>query len=111
MRQDVTLLVYAVEKDERALAKLLIRSGAHVNLTDKKGRTPLVMALMKQNVDMVTILVASGANTDLKDEQSSTELSKAMANSDIAAALGMRAVVRSQPPQGASRRLTKQSSA
>ncbi|KAK0391494.1 hypothetical protein NLU13_0995 [Sarocladium strictum] len=109
MRQDVTLLMHAVEKDETALAKLLIKSGADVNLADKKGRTPLLVALTKQNLDMVTLLVAKGARADLKDQQPTAELSKALSNSDIAAALGM-SVARDTSQQQGTRKLLKQTS-
>jgi ankyrin repeat protein len=107
MRQDVTLLVYAVDKDETALAKLLIRHGADINMADKKGRTPVVMAILRQNVDMLTLLVANGASADLKDQQPSAELSKGLANAEIAAVLGMTLAPR---PSQVPRRLTKTSS-
>lgn len=104
-RQDVTLLVYAVDKDEMKLAKLLIKNGADPDLADKKGRTPLVMALVKQNVEMVKLLVTHGANTDVKDTTPPVELSKAFANPEIVAAMGI-----TPPPATAAarpRRLSK----
>lgn len=61
MKDDMTLLVHAIAKDETKLAHLLLKFGAPVNQADGKGRTPLAQAVTKRNVEIAEKLLLRGA--------------------------------------------------
>ncbi|KAH8894183.1 ankyrin [Thozetella sp. PMI_491] len=62
----------------------LLASGANVNLSNKKGQTPLHFSLpgagsgrygnMKQDMQLVEVLLAAGANLEAEDDQGQTPL-------------------------------------
>ena len=63
-----------VEKNNLAVAKVLIAAGADINVTDEGGRTPLHGAVERDWNAFVEFLVGSGADTDIKDKQGKTAL-------------------------------------
>lgn len=64
---ETTPLIYAIETNNGssvtfAAAKLLINHGADVNLTDKRGYSPLFLAAKEGNERLVQLLLEKGAN-------------------------------------------------
>ena len=55
------------DRDFAELGKLLLRSGADVNLRDPDGRTPLHIAIIGKNRPMVAFLLANGADPNARD--------------------------------------------
>lgn len=78
----ITPLLYFVEnyrfykrpQDRFDLVKLLIASGANVNVRDTEGRTPLFLTATATDAEMARILLAAGANPNLANASRSTPL-------------------------------------
>jgi ankyrin repeat protein len=58
------------------VADLLVNAGAHINLLDSTGSTPLFGALENDHPDVAQILVDAGAKLDLQNNDGSTALMK-----------------------------------
>lgn len=67
---------------------LLLRSGAHVNARDRKGRTALMYAARPHFVDAVKLLLHHGANVNARDTEGRTALGWSLSyNSSLRAML------------------------
>jgi ankyrin repeat protein len=69
-----TLLQQAVLYDKPDVVKLLIDSGADINLFDDRDSTPLIMAILENKNDLANILIDRGANLNMKDIYGRTPL-------------------------------------
>jgi ankyrin repeat protein len=70
-------LLAAAENGHLRALQLLLRSGAKVNRTNKKGRTALLAAAERGDTPMVEVLIMAGAKTgifEFDDEQKTTPL-------------------------------------
>ncbi|KAK1793474.1 hypothetical protein P4O66_011855, partial [Electrophorus voltai] len=56
-----------------AVASLLIRAGADVNVRDKDGKTPLMAAVLNNHEELVELLLDNGADHHVKNERHSKE--------------------------------------
>lgn len=58
------------------ISKMLLDSGANINIKDGNGNTPLHYASMMKNISMVHFLLSCGASPDLKNhmDQTATDL-------------------------------------
>lgn len=65
---------HAAEGGSKAIAELLIASGADVNAKDKYGCTALHFAASMNKCDVLRFLVASGADVEARDEDGHTAL-------------------------------------
>lgn len=63
-----TALMYAVERGDAELVRLLARAGAEVNAANEQGLTPLMFAAMLDAPEMVRVLIAAGADGAARDE-------------------------------------------
>ena len=59
------------------LAKLLIENGAHVNVQNKDGETPLYNACFFEDLEMVQLLIGQGANLGVTTRKGATPLHEA----------------------------------
>lgn len=57
-----------------AIAKVLIASGAEINIRDNSGRTPLVLAAYSGYPEVAQLLLANKAGVKVKDDAGSTAL-------------------------------------
>ncbi len=64
-----TPLMAAVYRNNNDIAKMLLDSGADVNITDAKGTTALHYAIKFKNADLIKVLVNNGADINLKDNK------------------------------------------
>ncbi|MCI0447271.1 ankyrin repeat domain-containing protein, partial [bacterium] len=71
----VTALFYAVQRDHKDIAELLIRSGADVNHRSTKGGYTALMAVSGQNnVENLQLLLEHGADINVKDHEGRSAL-------------------------------------
>jgi ankyrin repeat protein len=68
---------YAVIKDNREVAELLLAHGAAVEAADRSGATALHLAATRGYRDMVALLVAHGANVNARDNPGAAPLDEA----------------------------------
>ncbi|MBT3584377.1 MAG: ankyrin repeat domain-containing protein [Halobacteriovoraceae bacterium] len=61
-----TPLIIAAGKGDKAMAELLLDSGAEVDADDKKKRTPLMWAAWKGHPEIVEILIENDADLNAK---------------------------------------------
>jgi len=54
--QGLTPLHFAIIRERREIAELLLDAGAHPGAPDRHGRTPLDWARLKRNEDLVLLL-------------------------------------------------------
>jgi hypothetical protein len=81
----VPLLNIAARTGNREVLKLLIKSGADVNLTaDDRGSSALIDSTIGRYFDIVTDLIESGTNVDLKSKDGQTALVIAVGADDEA---------------------------
>ena len=66
-----TKLHLAAKKDQKGIAKILIRAGADVNAKCNKLETPLHKAAKSNNLELVQILLQRGANVNLMSKEGS----------------------------------------
>ena len=59
-----TALHWAVERDDQAIADLLIRAGARVSARTREGVTPLQLAAINGSAAMLTRLIKAGADAN-----------------------------------------------
>jgi ankyrin repeat protein len=74
------------KEDRIGAAKLLLRSGANINVKDNFGRTPLLQSAMIGNIEMTEFLLKAGADSNsLTDSgESSLHIAAACGHSNIA---------------------------
>jgi ankyrin repeat protein len=63
--QEKTPLWYAADKGNLMILKLLIESGAQINLGGFKGQTPLWASCRHGHIEIVKLLISSGADKDM----------------------------------------------
>ena len=80
---DYTPLHWAVSGDNIELAKLLIASGADVNVKRWDGFTPLHRAVSRDNMEVTKLLIGSGADVNAKDSDDDTPLHEAVGRDNI----------------------------
>eukprot|EP00977_Amphora_coffeiformis_P000226 scaffold75_cov165-Amphora_coffeaeformis.AAC.2 len=61
---DKTALHFAAYNDHVYMAQALICAGAHLDVKDSRGRTPLVTACERRNKNVLEILLENGADTE-----------------------------------------------
>ena len=70
-----TPLTYAIEMKRKAIAKLLIKNGANIDLARKSdGATPLILAAEMGDYQLVNTLIGVGASMEAYDREKSTAL-------------------------------------
>jgi len=79
-------LIWAVNFDNLAMARMLLDHGAHVDLRDGFGNTALHWAAQRGNIAMMKLLIADKATIDLQNRQGETPLIQAVSNNKIEAA-------------------------
>ena len=94
IKRSRTPLHYATLKEQEAVVKLLLESGADKEAKDQWGRTPLHFAASKGQEALVRLLIEKGADKEAKDKKAPTPL-------HIAAYNGHKAVGRLLIEQGA----------
>ncbi|KAB5562441.1 hypothetical protein PHYPO_G00017800 [Pangasianodon hypophthalmus] len=79
------LMRVAAVSGNSAVASLLIRAGADVNVRDKDGKTPLMVAVLNNHEQLVKLLLDSGADRHVKNEFGSgaAEMAKAFGKQNI----------------------------
>ena len=75
-RQGRSLFHIAAASGNLEIIRLLIRSGADVNVRVRSGKTPLHAAAAKNNLEICKLLVAAGADANAKDNSGQTALVK-----------------------------------
>ena len=82
----ISLLSIAASKGNAAMADLLLKSGANINLTDKNGNTALMEAAKNGYGNVVKLLMSAGAKADAKNNDGMTAIALAEKNNkkDIA---------------------------
>ena len=63
-------IVTAAVGGNRAVAQLLLRSGASIDAKDKDGKTALMIAVVNGHQDLVELLLEKGADLTVKNEVS-----------------------------------------
>jgi hypothetical protein len=66
---NLTLLAYAVSKNNRRMVKFLLNAGAGPNITDDQQNTPLMYAAKLGQLPMVKLLLRNGAWLNHKNEK------------------------------------------
>ena len=84
-----TPLHMAVREGHKALARVLVKTGADKDAKDKLGDTPLHMAAMHGHEALGMALVAAGADKDAKNEAGETPLHLAVEKGLKALALAL----------------------
>jgi len=62
-----TLLHIACQNGSKTMVKICLRNGSHMNLQNKKGRTPLHHCILYGFQELAQYLVSKGANDALAD--------------------------------------------
>ena len=55
-----------------AIAELLVKSGADINIKDSDGNTPLLLSAINSNYGAMKILLKAGAKTNIKNKENKT---------------------------------------
>ncbi|OXU29408.1 hypothetical protein TSAR_002204 [Trichomalopsis sarcophagae] len=72
---DYMLLRYALWREQKEIAKLLIEKGCRINKTTKSSsNTPLHIAVKQKDVEIVTILLNKGASVESRNHNGETPL-------------------------------------
>ena len=69
-----TALIYASQKGYLDICKLLIDSGADVNIQDKHGSSPLMFTIISSKKDICELLIANGAGVNIQNCHGDTAL-------------------------------------
>jgi len=69
-----TALTWAAERVDKAMVRLLLDKGAHIEAQDDVGCTPLIRAAYKGHTDIAALLLQSGASLEAKNRQKRTAL-------------------------------------
>lgn len=72
-----TALTIAADKGHYKFCELLINRGAHIDVRNKKGNTPMWLAANGGHFDIVQLLVHAGADVDAADNRKVTPLMSA----------------------------------
>ncbi|KAM3925925.1 ankyrin repeat and KH domain-containing protein 1-like [Leptodactylus fuscus] len=72
-----TALTIAADKGHYKFCELLINRGAHIDVRNKKGNTPMWLAANGGHFDIVQLLVLAGADVDAADNRKITPLMSA----------------------------------
>ena len=75
-----TLMMIAVDKNDRWLANLIVAQKSDLNFTYENGRSILWYAAEKKSWDVFDVLLSGGVNTNIKDSSGKTILMWAMEN-------------------------------
>lgn len=76
---EATPLYLAAFTDQPEVMRLLLSSGAYVNIASHKDRTPLHVATELGHWDCIDVLLENGADLDSRDSRGETALFKAVA--------------------------------
>ena len=79
----VPALVSICSHNNISLVRLLIKSGADVNIHDSENKTPLIVACLNDNIDIVKLLLDNGANVNITYKNEFTPLIIACQNNNI----------------------------
>ena len=74
IKREIDLLAAATKNDSK-LVKELLDQGAHANVRDPEGRTPLTEAVWNRNVELTRMLLDHGANPNVRKNDGATPLS------------------------------------
>ena len=74
-----TALMYAAEKGDTLLLKILVLNGANIELSPVEETTPLMVAVLNQHFSAAHILLKKGANPDHRDRYGASSLIYAVA--------------------------------
>jgi cytohesin len=72
--QSTPVLCVAASKGHTRTMKVLLDGGAHVNLADKNGFTPLHFAAQTGHVDAAEVLISAGCSVDSRSSEQATPL-------------------------------------
>mgnify|MGYP006293494045 CR=1 FL=1 len=78
----MTALMYAAERGDSLMAKLLVLNGAELELTYVEKSTPLLVAVLNQQFSVAHLLLQEGADPDHKDAYGGSPLIYAAALND-----------------------------
>lgn len=67
-------LITSADKNQEAVATLLLEKGAYIDCRDNDGATPLLIAIRKKHYSLMNFLLEKGANVDIGDENGQTVL-------------------------------------
>jgi len=81
-RHDHTLLMFAANEGTAETIRLLIQSGARVDLTSRDGTSALMVAARRNSAAVVKALLAAGADPRRKNRAGKTALDIAAGNDD-----------------------------
>jgi ankyrin repeat protein/L-ascorbate metabolism protein UlaG (beta-lactamase superfamily) len=70
----VTLLIFAVERENMAYVKLLVDAGAKIKVADSSGMTALHKSTISGNYEIASYLITRGITIDSKDKNGMTSL-------------------------------------
>jgi len=70
----MTALMFAAEKGDTMIVKLLVLNGADLELTHVENTTPLMVAVLNQQFDAAYLLLKRGADPDHRDDFGATSL-------------------------------------
>lgn len=79
----MTALMFAAEKGDTLLVKLLVLNGADLELTFVEGTTPLIISVLNQHFEVAHFLLEKGANPNAQDDFKGTALLYASAINDF----------------------------
>jgi len=68
-QDSLTLLTYAVSKNNRKIVKYLLETGAGINVTDSRQNTPLICAAKTGQMKMIKLLLRKGAWLNYKTDK------------------------------------------
>jgi len=74
IKREIDLLAAATKNDSK-LVKELLDQGAHANVRDPEGRTPLTEAVWNNNPELVSLLIEHGASVNARKNDGATPLS------------------------------------
>jgi ankyrin repeat protein len=66
-QKKIPLFIAIIAKTDNSIVKMLLESGAKVNINYNDGNTPLIVAIENENIEVVKMLLDKGANVNQKD--------------------------------------------
>jgi uncharacterized protein len=79
----IALVVKASKENNQVLISKYVEYGGNINVSDKKGYTPLIYAAYFDHEGMVNFLLQNGANACMKDNRGNTALMGAIFKGNI----------------------------